>query len=63
MTTDGPIVEKVRESAINISKRFGHDLRRYCAYLRSKQNDSGHPVVGQVTVVEAGKTSPLRHDE
>jgi hypothetical protein len=57
MNSDGPIVQRVRESATKISERFSNDLRRYCAYLRSKQQNSGHPVVGQVTVVANGSTS------
>lgn len=60
MTTDGPIVQQVREAAAKISERFGHDLRRYCSYLRSKQAKSGHPVVGQVTVVSSSDGSPPR---
>jgi hypothetical protein len=60
MNTDGPIVQQVRETASKISERFGHDLRRYCSYLRSKQQKTGHPVVGQVTVVQSGKAPPSR---
>jgi len=61
MNTDGPIVQRVRESATKISERFGHDLRRYCTYLRSRQHKREHPVVGQVTVVANDRTpSPPR---
>jgi len=62
MNSDGAIVQQVRETAARISERFGHDLRRYCAYLRTKQKQTGHPVVGQVTVVESGRDSNSGRD-
>ncbi len=51
MSGDGPIVAEVRERAMRISERFGHDLRRYAAHLKQVEEAHRSRVVGQITVV------------
>jgi hypothetical protein len=53
MTYESPIVQEVRERAMKISERFGHDLHKYCEYLRdqkkprkSRQPDCRNPLKG-----------------
>jgi hypothetical protein len=51
MSEESPIVREVRERALKISERFGHDLSRYCIYLREREKRHPRNVVNQVTVV------------
>ena len=53
MTADSSIVAEVRERAMGISARFGHDLRRYVEDLQRRQRDPRIRcrLVSQLTVV------------
>jgi phosphoserine phosphatase len=51
MTTDSPIVAEVRQRAMEISARFGHDLDKYAAHLKEIERQHSDRVVSQVTVV------------
>jgi hypothetical protein len=55
MSEESPIVEEVRARAMKISERFGHDLQRYCSYLREQERKHPHRVVSQITVVRAAE--------
>jgi len=53
MSIESVIVQEVRQRAMEISKEFDHDVRKYGAYLRRKQQDPQYRdrVVSQLTVV------------
>jgi len=57
MTTDGPIVDEVRERARQISERFGHDLKAYARHLREIAEQNRDRVVNQITVVASPRPS------
>ena len=48
---DSPLVDEVRLQAMEISKRFQHDLKAYGKYLKDRQKKHGNRVVSQITVV------------
>ena len=52
---DSPIVEEVRRRAMKISRRFGHDPKRYLAHLQRIQRREKGRVVGQRSVVRADR--------
>ena len=56
MSEDSPIVKEVRDRAMKISERFGHDLHDYCAHLRERQKEHPHRIVSQITVIAPPKT-------
>ncbi|HEY4760446.1 MAG TPA: hypothetical protein VIH42_07695 [Thermoguttaceae bacterium] len=58
MTEESPIVQEVRGRAMQIEERFGHNLHKYCEYLREQEKKHPDRVVDQVTVVRS--TAP-RH--
>lgn len=62
MNSESAIVNEVRERAMAISDRFGHDLHQYAEYLRRMQADPRNRdrVVSQVTVVPARADTPRR---
>ncbi len=53
MSDQSSIVEEVRARAMKISEQFGHDLHKYCAYLREQQQKHPQRVVDQITVVRS----------
>ncbi|MFZ1933861.1 MAG: hypothetical protein WCB27_20400 [Thermoguttaceae bacterium] len=53
MTEDSHIVREVRERALRIEERFGHDLHEYCEYLRKQEKRHPDRVVDQVAVVQS----------
>jgi hypothetical protein len=53
MTEDSPIVQEVRERALRIEERFGHDLHQYCEYLRKQEKKHPDRLVDQVAVVQS----------
>jgi hypothetical protein len=54
MKDDSPVVEEIRERATRISERFGHDLHKYCEYLREQEKKHPKRIVDQITVVRSG---------
>ena len=53
MREDNPIVKEVRQRAMQISQRFGHDPRKYLAHLKELEEKERDRVVSQITVVAA----------
>lgn len=51
MNEESQIVSEVRERAMQISERFGHDLHQYAKHLREQEKDHPERIVNQVTVV------------
>lgn len=51
MTEDGEIVGEVRKRAMEISARYGHDLRRYFKHVQEVQEQYKDRLVSQITVV------------
>ena len=60
MSTDGPIVDEVRERRHAISKHFGHDLQAYGRYLKELEEKYKARVVSQVTVVAPRDVPPTK---
>ncbi|RJP39715.1 MAG: hypothetical protein C4547_03380 [Phycisphaerales bacterium] len=58
MKADSPIVREVRERALQISQRFGHDLKAYAAYLKRIEEQHRDRVVSRITVVPAAPKQP-----
>jgi hypothetical protein len=61
VSEDSPIVKEVRDRAMAISERFGHDLHRYAEHLRQREQEHRERVVNQITVV-ASPASPRSAD-
>ena len=40
-----PIVEEVREARRRLAEKCGHDLKRIVAYIRRREEESGHKIV------------------
>ena len=53
MTSESPIVQEVRERAMKISERFGHDLHKYGEYLREQEKQHPERVVNQIAVIRS----------
>jgi hypothetical protein len=53
MTEDSVIVQEVRQRAAQISERFGHDLHKYCEYLREQEKKHPEKMVDQIAVVQS----------
>jgi hypothetical protein len=53
MTYESPIVQEVRERAMKISERFGHDLHKYCEYLREQEKKHPERVVDQIVIIRS----------
>jgi len=53
MSRESSIVLEVRERAIQIEERFGHDLHSYCQYLREQEKKHPERVVDQIVVVRS----------
>jgi hypothetical protein len=53
MIEESPIVREVREHAMQIEERFGHDLHKYCEYLREQEKKHPDRVVDQIAVVRS----------
>lgn len=53
MKADSPIVEEVRQRAMEISARFDHDLAKYGAHLMELQKQYADRLVNQVTVIKS----------
>ena len=49
--TENPIIDEVRERAAKISKRYGHDPRKYLKHLKAAQKANASRLVRQMTVV------------
>jgi hypothetical protein len=49
--TENPVVEAVRQRAMRISKRYGHDPKRYLKHLQVEQKRNQARLVRQLTVV------------
>jgi hypothetical protein len=47
------IVREVRERATQIEARFGHDLHKYCEYLREQEKEHPDHMVDQIAVVRS----------
>lgn len=63
MSSDGPIVDEVRQRRTEISARYGDDLDRYGQHLRELQGQYRDRLVSQVTVVPARPPTPTRDDQ
>jgi hypothetical protein len=63
MNADSPIVEEVRQRAMELSARYDHDLRKYAAHLREIEARYRARVVNQITVVRSPDTAPERRTE
>jgi hypothetical protein len=55
MREGSPIVNEVRERAMRISNRYGHDPRAYFKHLKDLENKEKSHVVSQITVVEVAR--------
>ncbi len=53
MVEESPIVREVRERAMQIEARFGHDLHKYCEHLREQEKKHPDRIVDQVAVVRS----------
>ncbi len=53
MSSDSPIVDEVRQRAMEISARYGHDLDKYFEHLLEYQKKFQDQLVDQVTVVKS----------
>lgn len=53
MTSDGPIVDEVRQRREQISDRFGNDIDRYGEHIRELQEKYRARLVSQIKVVPA----------
>ncbi len=62
MTSEGPIVEEVRQRAQELSERFGHDLQAYCKHLKEIEEKYRDREVSRITVVPP-KDRPLKSNE
>ena len=56
MSQDSSIVNEVRDRALHISERFGHDLHEYVRHLREREKEHPERVVDQITIVGREKT-------
>jgi hypothetical protein len=59
MSEESPVVQEVRDRAMKISERFGHDLHRYCQFLRERERKNPQRVVSQITVVRPSNPPKL----
>jgi hypothetical protein len=57
MTSNSPVVEEVRARAMNISARYGHDLRRYAKHLAQLEAEHPSRVVEQHRIEPANASS------
>jgi hypothetical protein len=57
MIEESPIVREVRERALQIEARFGHDLHKYCDHLREQENKHHDRIVDQNAVVRSKAAS------
>ena len=62
MNTESAIVDDVRRRAVEISERYGHDLKAYAAHLREIEGQHPGRTVGQLCVVRDAATAH-RDDE
>ena len=53
MIEESPIVREVRERAMQIEARFGHDLHKYCEHLREQEKKRRDHIVDQIAVVRS----------
>ena len=53
MSGDSPIVEEVRRRAMELSKQFDHDLRKYAEHLRAIEEKYRDRLVNEITVVRS----------
>ena len=53
MIEESPIVREVRERAMQIEARFGHDLHKYCEHLREQEKKHRDHIVDQIAVVRS----------
>lgn len=53
MIEESPIVREVRDRAMHIEARFGHDLHKYCEYLREQEKKHRDRIVDQIAVVRS----------
>ncbi len=53
MTEESSLVREVRERAMRIEERFGHDLHAYCQHLREQEQKHPDRVVDQIAVVSS----------
>lgn len=49
--TESPVVDEIRQRAEKISKRYGHNPRKYLKHLKSAQKANAHRLVRQMTVI------------
>ncbi len=59
-TEESPIVEEVRQRAMEISARYGHDLKRYFEHLLEFQKQFESRLVNQRTVIKSPEPAHLR---
>ena len=57
MNSENPIVDEVRERAMRISARYGHDLRAYAKHLKDVQGREPERVVEQPRVMPPDQRS------
>jgi hypothetical protein len=53
MMEESPIIREVRQRAMQIDERFGHDLHKYCAYLREQEKKHADRIVDQISVIRS----------
>ena len=59
MSTENAIVDEVRRRAIEISERYGHDLKAYAAHLKEIESLCVERTVGQVRVVRDAASAQI----
>ena len=63
MKTESTIVDDVRRRALQISERYGHDLKAYATHLKEIEGQHPDRTVGQICVVRnAATTREGSHD-
>ena len=60
MTSDSIIVQEVRQRAMEISARYGHDLKEYAKHLRQIQAECADRLVSQRRVVSAAPSKSAK---
>ena len=58
MIHESPIVQEVRQRAMKIGERFGHDLRKYCDYLRDQEKKHPERIVDQIAIIRSKDFNP-----
>ena len=60
MNTESEIVDDVRRRAIEISERYGHDLKAYATHLKEIEGQHPDQMVGQIRVVREAEKAVVK---